>query len=77
MVFKHEPWTPTSRTIYATNPKQSKKSDPIAVFSELPVFAIPTHEKEYKVDKKRIGTTCKWYSNVKTMNLYFKNNLCN
>jgi len=47
-----KPWTSTSKLIYATKPRESKKVNFIAVFYALPIFAIPTHEKNMKCTKK-------------------------
>jgi len=42
-----------------------------------PEFAVQIHEIILLVEEKKILRSWKWFLNVKTMNLYFKNNLCN
>jgi len=44
-------WKPSpssTNTIYATNPRESPKKNPVAIFYGPPLFAIPNHEKNIK-----------------------------
>jgi len=70
-----KPWTHTSKTIYATNPKESKKQDTNAVFYRPLVSAIPTQEKRIMWRKKCID---KWKMVFKCENHepVLQNNLC-
>jgi len=49
-----KPWPSSTKTIYATNPSESKKWNPILVFYRPPVFHIPTQEKNIKCTKEYV-----------------------
>jgi len=44
-----------------------KNRAPNAVFYEAPVFASPSHERNYEVDEEKLLTSCKWFSYMKTV----------
>jgi len=57
-------WFLTSKIIYATNPRESPKLDPIGVFHGHLVLAISTHEEKYEVAKRKIRTCWNWFFNI-------------
>jgi len=63
--------------MYAMNSREFKNETRSGVFYGPPLFSIQTHEKHTKKRKMNIRTGWKWFSNVKTINFYFKTNLCN
>jgi len=65
--------------MYAKNSRESKNEIRSGVFYGPLQISIQTHEKDIKKrnEKKNIRTSWNWFSNVKTMNFYYKTNLCN
>jgi len=49
----YNPWFSTSKISYATNPKESKTLDRVAVFHGPPVFAITTYKNNMKCPKEK------------------------
>jgi len=45
--------------------------------TNAPPFSILNHGKNIKRKEKNYRSSWKWFSNVKTMNFYTKNYLCN
>jgi len=66
MVFKYENHNLLVQTQFMQLIQVTIKKNPVAVFYGPSVFAIPIHEKKYKV-QKRIRKSYKWFSNEKTM----------
>jgi len=57
--------------------KGIQKIGPNVEYYGPPILAVPTHEENTKWLTKKIRRSWKWFSNVKTMIFYFKDNVCN
>jgi len=58
------------------NSRELKHKDRNAVLYGSPLLFIQTHEKNIKKKVKNLRKSWKWFSNMKTMNFYFKKYLC-